>query len=384
MIVNLSVLPPVEIGDATGFVRLHRRELDLVQPVAASHGEHRSRRLLIVEVGTGESRGWGECGAPDDATYTGETADAAAAFLADISPSAFAGRAPVTATMVRSLVTAIDGDACSRHPMAIAALETAVLDAQLRAAGTAFESLFRTTPKRAAAAGATLGNVPPNGTDASSVIEMVVRHAVEAVTAGYSRLKLKIGPGLHTTELVRELRTVVASDVVLLGDANGSYGDGDVLHVASLGDLGLDIVEQPFAPHDTASHQALVATGAIRVALDEGVRNASDALDALANHECTDVTLKPARFGYLACLEALDRLADHGAGAWIGGMFDTGVARWANVRLAAHSSVTLASDIGASDRYWVHDLTEPVTANAGLVTVPGVRRPGLSGVPLDA
>ncbi|MFM8389816.1 MAG: enolase C-terminal domain-like protein [Actinomycetota bacterium] len=381
---NLSVLPPVEIGDATGFVRLHRRELDLVQPVVASHGEHRSRRLLIVEVGTGESRGWGECGAPDDATYTGETADAAAAFLADISPSAFAGRALVTATMVRSLVTAIDGDACSRHPMAVAALETAVLDAQLRAAGTAFESLFRTTPKRAAAAGATLGNVPPNGTDASNVIEMVVRHAVEAVTAGYSRLKLKIGPGLHTTELVRELRTVVASDVVLLGDANGSYGDGDVLHVASLGDLGLDIVEQPFAPHDTASHQALVATGAIRVALDEGVRNASDALDALANHECTDVTLKPARFGYLACLEALDRLADHGAGAWIGGMFDTGVARWANVRLAAHSSVTLASDIGASDRYWVHDLTEPVTANAGLVTVPGVRRPGLSGVPLDA
>ena len=384
MIVNLSALPPVEIGDATGFVRLHRRELDLVQPVAASHGEHRSRRLLIIEVGTGESRGWGECGAPDDATYTGESADAAAAFLADISPSAFAGRVPVTATMVRSLVTAIDGDACSRHPMAVAALETAVLDAQLRAAETAFESLFRTTPKRAAAAGATLGNVPPNGTDASNVIEMVVRHAVEAVTAGYSRLKLKIGPGLHTTELVRELRTVVASDVVLLGDANGSYGDGDVQHVASLGDLGLDIVEQPFAPHDTASHQALVATGAIRVALDEGVRNASDALDALANHECTDVTLKPARFGYLACLEALDRLADHGAGAWIGGMFDTGVARWANVRLAAHSSVTLASDIGASDRYWVHDLTEPITASAGLVAVPGVRRPGLSGVPLDA
>jgi O-succinylbenzoate synthase len=65
-------------------------------------------------------------------------------------------------------------------------------------------------------------------------------------------------------------------------------------------------------------------------------------------------------------------------------MFDTGVARWANVRLASHPSVTLASDIGASDRYWVRDLTAPVTASAGLVSVPGVRRPGLSGVPLDA
>lgn len=384
MTVKLSTLPPVEIGDTTGFVRLRRRELDLVQPVVASHGEHRSRRILIVEVGTGESRGWGECGAPDDASYTGETADAAATFLADVSPAALAGRSSLTATMVRSLVNAIDSDACSRHPMAVAALETAVLDAQLRAARTAFESLFGTTPKRAAAAGATLGNVASNTADASSMIDLVMRHALEAVSAGYSRLKLKIGPGLRTTELVRQLRAVVAGDVVLLGDANGSYGNDDVRHVASLGDLGLDIVEQPFAPHDTASHQALVSTGTIRVALDEGVRSAADALDALANHECTDVTLKPARFGYLACLEALDKLADHGAGAWIGGMFDSGVARWANVRLASHPSVTLASDIGASDRYWVHDLSEPVTANAGLVAVPGVRRPGLSGVPLDA
>lgn len=384
MTVKLSALPPVEIGDTTGFVRLRRRELDLVQPVVASHGEHRSRRILIVEVGTGESRGWGECGAPDDASYTGETADAAATFLADVSPAALAGRSSLTATMVRSLVNAIDSDACSRHPMAVAALETAVLDAQLRTARTAFESLFGTTPKRAAAAGATLGNVASNTADASSMIDLVVRHALEAVSAGYSRLKLKIGPGLRTTELVRQLRAVVAGDVVLLGDANGSYGNDDVRHVASLGDLGLDIVEQPFAPHDTASHQALVSTGTIRVALDEGVRSAADALDALANHECTDVTLKPARFGYLACLEALDKLADHGAGAWIGGMFDSGVARWANVRLASHPSVTLASDIGASDRYWVHDLSEPVTANAGLVAVPGVRRPGLSGVPLDA
>lgn len=383
MIVNLSALPPVEVGNAANFVRLHRCELELVHPVVASHGEHRSRRLLIIGIGTDDTQGWGECGAPDDSTYTGETADAAAEFLADVSPSAFAGKTSVTAAMVRSLIAAIDGDACSRHPMAVAAVEMAVLDAQLRAAGVAFESLFGTTPKRAAAAGATLGNVASDATDASSAIEVVVRHAVEAVAAGYSRLKLKIGPGLHTTELVRELRAVIAKDVMLLGDANGSYGNDDVRHIASLGELGLDIVEQPFAPHDTASHQALVATGEIRVALDEGVRGASDALDALANHECTDVTLKPARFGYLACIEALDKLADHGAGAWIGGMFDTGVARWANVRLASHPSVTLASDIGGSDRYWERDITEPVTANAGLVAVPGVRYPGLSGVPLD-
>ena len=381
---NLSALPPVEIGDAAGSIRFHRRRLDLVRPVVASHGEHRSRNVLLIEVVTVDGvRGWAECGAPDDASYTGETADGAATFLARVVPTAFAGRGSLSAGMVRALLGAVDGDAPSRHPMALAAIETAVLDAQLRAADTAFESLIGAPAKRAATAGATLGNT---ASDASvgAVVDTVVGEALRAVASGYSRLKLKIGPGLHTTALVRELRAVLDDGVTLLGDANGAYSPDDIAHVASLGELGLDFVEQPFAPHDTASHQALVATGSIRVALDEGVNSATDALDALVNHECTDVTLKPARFGYLACVEVLDRLADHGAGAWIGGMFDTGVARWANVRLAAHPAVTLASDIAESARYWAVDLTEPVVADAGLVSVPGARKPGLSGVPLDA
>lgn len=380
---NLSALPPVEIGDVAGSIRLHRRELDLVAPVVASHGRHESRRVLLVELCTADGCvGWGECGAPDGAGYTGETADAAASFLERILPAAFDGRRSVTAGMIRTLLSAVDTDARSRHPMAIAALESAVLDAQLRVVNTAFESLFGAPAKRAASAGATLANVPTSG-DADPV-DFVVAEAIAAVSQGYSRLKLKIGPGMHTTDTVRELRAVLESDIVLLGDANGSYATDDVTHVASLGELGLDIVEQPFAPHDTIAHQELVAAGAIRVALDEGVRNATDALDALVNHECTDITLKPARFGYLDCVEVLNKVADHGAGAWIGGMFDTGVARWANVRLAAHPAVTLASDIGSSTRYWAHDLTEPINADAGLVLVPGSHKAGLSGVPLDA
>ena len=381
--VNLSALPPVEIGDVAGSIRLHRRELDLVAPVVASHGRHESRRVLLVELRTADGFvGWGECGAPDGAGYTGETADAAAAFLERIIPTAFDGRRSVAAGMVRTLLSAVDADARSRHPMAIAALESAVLDAQLRCVNTAFESLFGVPAKRAASAGATLANAPGDG-DADPV-DFVVAEAIAAVSQGYSRLKLKIGPGMHATDTVRELRAALESDIVLLGDANGSYATDDVSHVASLGELGLDIVEQPFAPHDTLAHQQLVATGAIRVALDEGVRNATDALDALVNHECTDITLKPARFGYLDCVEVLNKVADHGAGAWIGGMFDTGVARWANVRLAAHPAVTLASDIGSSDRYWAHDLTQPINADAGLVLVPGNHNAGLSGVPFDA
>lgn len=371
---SLSALPPVELGDGNRALHLHRRDIALLRPVVASHGEHATRRVLLFELICSDGTiGWGECGAPDDAGYTGETADAAAAFIDALWPAAIGGRRDLTAGMVAPLFVSADQDAMVRHPMAVAAVEMAVLDAQLRAAGTAFESVFGAPANRVAVAGATLTN---------TTADAAIADALDAVQAGYSRLKVKIGPRLGTTDLIRELRAVLPDSVVLLGDANGSYTADDVAHVASLGELGLDFVEQPFAAHDTTSHQELVATGSIRVVLDEGVRSAIDALDAVVNHECTDVMLKPARFGYLACADVLNRLGDHGAGAWIGGMFDSGVARWANVRLCGHPAVTLASDIGESSRYWSNDVTEPVTVDAGLVAVPGPNRPGLSGVPL--
>lgn len=375
---SLSALPPINLVDGANSIRLHRRDLRLVNPVTTSHGDHTTRRVLLVEVRCADGTvGWGECGAPDDSGYTGETADAAAKFLEAHIASALNGRSDIAAGMVHALFGAIDRDASVRHPMALYAVEMAVLDAQLRSTNTAFETMFDGSPNRVAAAGATVGNI-----GSESAIDTALADALSAVSEGYGRLKIKIGPRLQATDLVRELRAVLPDSVLILGDANGSYGPDDVAHLASLGELGLDFAEQPFAAHDTASHQALVATGSIRVVLDEGVRSAVDALDAVVNHECTDVMLKPARFGYLACVEVLNRVGEHGAAAWIGGMFDTGVARWANVRLASHPAVTLPSDIGSAGRYWATDVTEPVVADAGFVVAPGIKRAGLSGVPL--
>lgn len=360
--------------------------MELVAPVVASHGAHERRRIVLVSVsdaGT-DATGWGECGAPDDPGYSGETADAAETVLSGrILPALVAAARPIRATDVRPMLAAVIPDAAARHPMALAAAEMAVLDLQLRVAGVGFEALIA-SPRRAALAGATLSNVGD--------LDDIVAAARRAVDEGYRRLKVKVtphrggGPGTASSfsesELVVALRRVLDDDVMLVGDANGAYLSEDLDTVIALGELGLDLIEQPFAAHDTETHQKLVASGALRVALDEGVRSASDALDAVVNHEATDITLKPARFGYPACLEALDRVAEHGAGAWIGGMFDTGVARWANVRLATHPAADLASDIGSSARYWAHDVTDDVVAVDGLVTSPGPRTAGLAGTPV--
>ena len=186
---SLSALPPVELADGAGSIRLHRRDVTLVNPVVASHGEHRTRRVVLIEVTcTDGTTGWGECGAPDDAGYTGETADGAAAFLDTHLVAAIGSRRDVSAGMVSTLFTTIDPDAEARHPMALRAVEMALLDAQLRANDTAFESMFGAQPHRVALAGATLGN-----TGDASLIEVTLADAERAVGEGYGRLKIKIG-----------------------------------------------------------------------------------------------------------------------------------------------------------------------------------------------
>ena len=61
-------------------LRLHRVSLRLTSPVQAAHGLHAERNVVFVEL----NEGWGECGAPDNPAYSGESADAAYEALTDV------------------------------------------------------------------------------------------------------------------------------------------------------------------------------------------------------------------------------------------------------------------------------------------------------------
>ncbi len=355
-------------------LRLHRVSLRLTSPVQAAHGLHAERNVVFVEL----NEGWGECGAPDNPAYSGESADAAYEALTDVFfpllHSQFTTREiPLSALDLRALIGEHHPDALVRFPMAVAALEMALLDAQLRADNIDFTQCFTSRATGDALAGATLGNT-------GSLDELTLSAAV-AVREGYGRIKMKIAPN-YDIEPIRAVRSALPDHVMLVADANGSYGADDIAHVAALHELGLDLVEQPFAAHDTDTHQALVATATLRVALDEGVRTTEEAMSAALNHECTDITLKPAKFGYPACVRLLNECHEHGIDAWVGGMFDTGVARWANVRLAMHQGATLASDIGSSSRYWESDITTPLETVDGKALISHLAEAGLSGTPL--
>ncbi|MEU0572063.1 o-succinylbenzoate synthase, partial [Nonomuraea sp. NPDC005983] len=116
-------------------VELRRIAMPLVAPFRTSFGTETARDVLLVRVVTPDAEGWGECVAMSEPLYSSEYVDGAAEVIRRfLLPALTAPRpVPLDANGVARALEPIKG-----HRMAKAAVETAVLDAQLRAAGESF------------------------------------------------------------------------------------------------------------------------------------------------------------------------------------------------------------------------------------------------------
>ena len=352
-------------------VELRRVRLPLVTPFRSALGEQAEREALLVRVATPDAVGWGECTAMAAPSYTSEYLDGAHHVIRHHLLPRLLARAAVHAHEVGPALAGVRG-----HPMAKAALEMAVLDAELRAAGTSLaDHLGAVRP--AVDAGVAVGL-------AGSVTALV--GAVGAcLDEGYRRVKLKIGPGWDV-EPVRAVRERFG-DAVLQVDANGSYTPADQEHLAALDDFGLALIEQPFAEDELLAHAELARRLRTPICLDESITSAAAAATAIALGATAVVNVKAARVGgYLEARRVHDVCAAAGVPVWCGGMLETGLGRAANVALAALPNFTLPGDLAASDRYYRQDLTAPFVLEGGRLAVPTGPGLGVEVIPevLDA
>ncbi|MGW4408533.1 o-succinylbenzoate synthase [Nonomuraea sp. NPDC004702] len=346
-------------------VEVRTVEMPLVTPFRTSFGTETVRRAVLVRVVTGEAEGWGECGAGTAPLYSSEYTDAAADVLTRFLVPALAGVADLDAHKVAPALAAFKG-----HRMAKAALETAVLDADLRARGVPL----------AHALGAVRDSVPCGvSVGITGSIPALLDAVAEYLDAGYLRIKLKIEPGWDV-EPVRAVRERFG-DVPLQVDANTAYGRGDARHLAGLDPFGLLLIEQPFAQDDLLGHARLAARITTPICLDESIVSARAAADAIALGACQVVNIKPGRVGgHLEARRIHDVCAAHDVPVWCGGMLETGVGRAANVALAALPGFLLPGDTSASDRYYRTDLTPPFRLEDGHLAVP--TGPGIGVAPI--
>jgi O-succinylbenzoate synthase len=347
-------------------IELRRISMPLVAPFRTSFGTETSRDVLLVRVVTGEAEGWGECVAMADPRYSSENTDAAADVLRRFLIPSLAEVPRLDAYAVGPALAAFKG-----HRMAKAALETAVLDAELRAADRPLSRELGAVHDRVPC-GVSVGIMRSTG----ELLDAVGGYLDE----GYVRIKLKIEPGWDV-EPVRAVRERFGDEVLLQVDANTAYTVKDARHLAQLDPFGLLLIEQPLDEEDVLGHAELAKLITTPVCLDESITSARSAAAAITLGATAIVNVKPGRVGgYLEARRIHDVCAAHGIPVWCGGMLETGLGRAANVALAALPGFTLPGDTSASGRYFETDLTEPFVLENGHLAVPS--GPGLGVEPL--
>jgi O-succinylbenzoate synthase len=363
---------PRNHGEASGFVgsklqavELRRIALTLVAPFETSFGVQTQRDILLVRAITDAGDGWGECVAGEEPTYSPEYADGAQHVLIHHLLPRLLDRPQLTAADVATVLQPVHG-----HHMAKAAIEMAVLDAELRARGESFGHFFGAV-RKAVDCGVSVG------------IHKTVPELLDTVGAyieqGYRRIKLKIKPGWDV-EPVRAVRDRFGN-IPLQVDANTAYEVSDASHLAELDPYGLLLIEQPLPEDQVLAHAELARKVHTPICLDESITSAQTAADAISLGACRIINIKPGRVGgYLEARKIHDLCAARGVPVWMGGMLETGIGRAGNVAMAALPNFTLPGDTSASDRYYARDITEPFVLRDGRLAVP--EGPGL-GVTVD-
>jgi O-succinylbenzoate synthase len=346
-------------------VELRRIRMSLVAPFETSFGVQTERDVLLLNAITTDGAGWGECVAGEEPTYSSEYVDAAQHVLIHHLLPRLLDQASLDAEDVARVLRPVHG-----HHMAKAAIEMAVLDAQLRSRNESFAGYFGAT-RTAVDCGVSVGIHP-------SIPELLATVG-EYLDQGYRRIKLKIKPGWDV-EPVRAVRERFG-DVQLQVDANTAYSLSLATQLAQLDPFDLLLIEQPLPEEQVLAHAELAKLVRTPICLDESITSEQAAADAIELGACRIINIKPGRVGgYLEGRRIHDLCASRDVPVWMGGMLETGIGRAGNVAMAAMQNFTLPGDTSASDRYYHRDITQPFVLRDGRLDVPA--GPGL-GVDVD-
>ncbi len=353
-------------------LELRRIELDLVTPFRTSFGTETRRDILLIRVGCVDANGdaqdgWGECVAMSEPAYSAEFVDGAELVIRDHFWPKIARLDQVAARDIVPALAVYTG-----HPMAKAALEMAVLDAELRTIDTNLADYFGAQRDRVPS-GVSVGIFD----DLDTLLDQVSGY----VDDGYARIKLKIEPGWDL-EPVRRVRELIGPDMDLQVDANTAYTRSDAEHLARLDAYNLLLIEQPLAEDDIVGHAQLAQRCDTPICLDESIVSLRTAIDAIELGAAEIINIKAGRVGgYLTARAIHDYCYANGVPVWCGGMVETGIGRAANAALATLPGFVLPGDISASTRFYARDIvTDPIEVDDGTVAVPSA--PGL-GFELD-
>ena len=342
--------------------------MPLVHFFETSFGRTTERHMVLVEAVASGFSGWGECTAGENPFYNEEWTDSAWLILRDYVAPRVLNYNFENAAAVDARTAHIRG-----HNMARGALEAAVWDLEARLAGKPLYQHIGGGARREIPCGVSIGIQ-------NSVPELLQKIETE-LAAGYQRIKMKIKPGWDV-DVIREVRARFPK-ILLMADANSAYTLADADHLRKLDDFYLMMIEQPLAHDDIIDHAELQARLQTPICLDESIRSAHHAAQAIRLRACQILNIKLGRVGGFAEARRLHDVAQAaGIPVWCGGMLEAGIGRAHNVALATLPNFVLPGDVSASRRYWQRDIIQPAVETTAQGTIEIRDEPGF-GYALD-
>jgi O-succinylbenzoate synthase len=350
-------------------IHLHHLRIPLVHFFETSFGRTYTRQILLVEVISHDgASGWGEVTAGEHPYYNEEWTEGAWTLLRDyIAPSAI-GKSFESATESAAWSKGLKG-----HLMTRAGLENACWDLEARTLGLPLYKLIGAGARNEIPCGVSIG--------IQDTLKQLLDKIRTELEAGYQRIKIKIKPGwdIETVKAVRH----EFPDILLMADANSAYTLKDIDHLRKLDDYNLMMIEQPLDHDEIIDHATLQAALKTPICLDECIRTAHHAEQAIRLNACRIINIKLGRVGgFTEALKVHDVCQKAGIPVWCGGMLECGVGRAHNIAMASLPNFTLPGDVSASRRYWKRDVINPWVETTPRGTIELRDDPGF-GYPLD-
>jgi O-succinylbenzoate synthase len=334
---------------------LRQIRMPLVHFFETSFGRTTERDIILVEVMADGVSGWGEVTAGENPFYNEEWTESAWLILRDYAAPQVIGKNLASASDVAPLTAHIRG-----HRMARGGLEAAVWDLEARMHNRPLWQHIGGGARREIPCGVSIGiqdSVP-------QLFEKIERE----LAAGYQRIKMKIKPGWDV-DVVRQVRERFPS-IKLMADANSAYTLKDAGHLKRLDDFYLMMIEQPLAHDDIIDHAVLQSKLQTPICLDECIRSAHHAEQAIRLRACGIINIKLGRVGgFREAKSVQDAAQAAGIPVWCGGMLEAGIGRAHNIALATLPNFILPGDVSASRRYWKRDIISPAVETTARGTI---------------
>jgi o-succinylbenzoate synthase len=326
-------------------IALRQIRIPLVHFFETSFSRTYNRDIVLVEVSGGGVTGWGEVTAGENPFYNEEWTESAWSILRDFAAPRVLGKDLASAADVFPLTAHIRG-----HFMARGGLEAAVWDLEARQKGLPLWKHIGAGARREIPCGVSIG--------IQDSVEQLFEKIETELAAGYQRIKMKIKPGWDV-DVVRRVRERFPS-IKLMADANSAYTLADTDRLKQLDDFYLMMIEQPLAHDDIADHATLQRHLTTPICLDECIRTARHAEQAIELRACGIINIKLGRVGGFREARRIHDIAQTaGIPVWCGGMLEAGIGRAHNVALASLPNFVLPGDVSASKRYWKRDIIQP-------------------------